>query len=229
MISRGGTSFTLSIDAFKGWTPFYSICWWYPGVEPPLLYQLPLLGAGTSFNLSIDAFNMSWHLGLKLHYKNSLKSGYPIVKWGVLPWGQFLWFPRYWLILIKINSCLGNLYQRTAQIPLRSKTGDITYEWPLAAVHSNAHDWWHEKHSLMETLVHLRKMNRTLCILLTVLWLKPWESRLSSSTRRHNHSTLHRHGGSGCAIYISFLAHGPSIILILHHKTSFLLNLISCT
>jgi hypothetical protein len=37
-------------------TAFNTISWWYPGVDPPLLYQLMLLGAGTSFNLSIDAF-----------------------------------------------------------------------------------------------------------------------------------------------------------------------------
>ena len=108
------------------------------------------------------------------------------------------------------------LVSRTVQIPLRSKTGDITYGWPLAAVHSNAHDWWHEKHSLMETLVHLRKMNRTLCILLTVLWLKPWESRLSNSTRRGvwqplDSTAARRRRCGGGAIYISFLAHGPSI------------------
>ena len=100
---------------------------------------------------------------------------------------------NFWVLFIKGVS-------RTVEIPLRSKTGDITYGWPLAAVHSNAHDWWHEKHSLMETLVHLRKMNRTLCILLTVLWLKPWESRLSSSMRRSATTRLYSGGGGGTVV-----------------------------
>ena len=33
MISRGGTYFTLSIDGFKGWIPFYTICWLVPAAE----------------------------------------------------------------------------------------------------------------------------------------------------------------------------------------------------
>ena len=70
MIPRGGTYFTLPIDVFEGWIPFYTICWWYPGVEPPLLCQLMLsrggplllctklilLRGGTSFTMSIDGF-----------------------------------------------------------------------------------------------------------------------------------------------------------------------------
>ena len=70
MISRGGTYFTLPIDVFEGWIPFYTICWWYPGVEPPLLCQLMLsrggplllctklivLRGGPSFTMSIDGF-----------------------------------------------------------------------------------------------------------------------------------------------------------------------------
>jgi hypothetical protein len=75
--SRGGTSFTQSIDAFKGWTLL-------------LLYKI-------------------WLTFLSL---------YPIVKWGVLPSGQFLWFPRYimdlhllsWKVKIKKASRLTKMF-----------------------------------------------------------------------------------------------------------------------
>ena len=49
ILLRGGTSFTMSIDGFKGWIPFYTICWWYPGVEPLLHCMLMKSRGGTSF------------------------------------------------------------------------------------------------------------------------------------------------------------------------------------
>ena len=95
-------SFTLSIDAFKGWSPFYTVSIdAFKGRSPFYTVLIDAFkGWSPFYAVSIDAFKgwrpyfctMSWHPGLKLHYKNSLKSGWLfyhftlyVVKWGGPP------------------------------------------------------------------------------------------------------------------------------------------------
>ena len=66
MLSRNAPPFTLYADDIQEWYPLYyiswcfqgvdtlySICWWYPGVEPPLLCKLMISRGGPPFILYI--------------------------------------------------------------------------------------------------------------------------------------------------------------------------------
>ena len=47
---------------------FNTICWWFPGVEPPLLYQLMLLRGGPLFTLYLGSAIFWWYPGVESKY-----------------------------------------------------------------------------------------------------------------------------------------------------------------
>ena len=80
MISRDVRSITMSVNTFKGWTPFYNICWWYSRVGP-LCYIIKLMisSGGPFFSMSVDTL---------LHYMLMISRG-------GTPFAMYsnIWFP----------------------------------------------------------------------------------------------------------------------------------------